>query len=277
MTFSPQNLPAGRTVTYRPRLSTAGRAHAAARARLAAGPRGGDPGRGHQRRQLGRRRHPADKCDGLSGNRAHASAAPAGRNPGQWCAVSRWFRCCCSRSWAAGPPPRPLSRPIRTIPARATAATPAAPTARARIANYRYGVRWFGDYRRVVEDVSGGTFCIDLRFWYPSKSFGYEARSAAGLQNKENEAVSALKLRRMNRALWRYGRSNNAAQQAAVMVYVHRLMADGAPGEADPNALSAGEPADLRAGRARRRALRRARTRCARRCRRGSTSARRAS
>ena len=43
----------------------------------------------------------------------------------------------------------------------------------------------------------------------------------------------------MNRALWRYGRSNNAAQQAAVMVYVHRLMADGAPGEADPNALSA--------------------------------------
>ncbi len=105
--------------------------------------------------------------------------------------------------------------------------------------NYRYGVRWFGDYRRVVDDVSGGTFCIDLRFWYPSKSFDYEARSAAGLRNKENEAVSAVKLRRMNRALWRYGRSDNAAQQAAVMVYVHRLMADGAPGEADPNALSA--------------------------------------
>ena len=105
--------------------------------------------------------------------------------------------------------------------------------------NYRYGIRWFGDYRRVVEEVSGGTFCIDLRFWYPSKSFGYEARSAAGLRNKENESVSALELRRMNRALWRYGRSNNATQQAAVMLYVHRLMADGAPGEADPNALSA--------------------------------------
>ena len=43
----------------------------------------------------------------------------------------------------------------------------------------------------------------------------------------------------MNRALWRYGRSNQAAQQAAVMVYVHRLMGDGAPGEADPKALSA--------------------------------------
>ena len=42
----------------------------------------------------------------------------------------------------------------------------------------------------------------------------------------------------MNRALWRYGRSNNATQQAAVMVYVHRLMGDGAPGEVDPKALS---------------------------------------
>jgi LPXTG-site transpeptidase (sortase) family protein len=103
--------------------------------------------------------------------------------------------------------------------------------------HYHYGIRWFGDYRRVVEGVSGGTFCIDLRFWYPSKSFAYEERSAAGLRNKENEAVSALKLRRMNRALWRYGRSDNAAQQAAVMVYVHRLMGDGAPGEADPRAL----------------------------------------
>src|SRR5690348_12240227 len=65
----------------------------------------------------------------------------------------------------------------------------------------RYGIRWFGDYRRVVEGVSEGTFCIDLRFWYPSKGFGYEARSAANLKNKENESVSALKLRRMNRAL----------------------------------------------------------------------------
>jgi len=104
--------------------------------------------------------------------------------------------------------------------------------------NYRYGVRWFGDYRGAVEGVSGPTFCIDLRFWYPSKSFGYEKRSAEGLKNKAGAAISALKLRRMNRALWRYGRSNNASQQAAVMLYVHRLMADGAPGEADPKALS---------------------------------------
>jgi LPXTG-site transpeptidase (sortase) family protein len=103
---------------------------------------------------------------------------------------------------------------------------------------YRYGVRWFGDYRRAVPDVSGGTFCIDLRFWYPSRAFDYERRSAAGLRNKEGEAISATALRRMNRAIWRYGRSDIPAQQAAVMLYVHRLMRDGAPGEADPQALS---------------------------------------
>src|SRR3954464_3746906 len=105
--------------------------------------------------------------------------------------------------------------------------------------NYRYGIRWFGDYRGAVDGVTGATFCIDLRFWYPSKAFGYEKRSAAGLKNKAGKAISATDLRRMNRALWRYGRSDDATQQAAVMLYVHRLMADGAPGEADPNALSA--------------------------------------
>ncbi|MDA0163989.1 sortase [Solirubrobacter ginsenosidimutans] len=104
---------------------------------------------------------------------------------------------------------------------------------------YRYGPRWFGDYRGAIDGVTGGTFCIDLRFWYPSKTFGYEQRSAAGLKNKAGKAVSASNLRKMNRALWRYGRSNDATQQAAVMIYVHQLMGDGAPGEADPKALSA--------------------------------------
>jgi LPXTG-site transpeptidase (sortase) family protein len=104
--------------------------------------------------------------------------------------------------------------------------------------NYRYGIRWFGDYRGAVEGVTGATFCIDLRFWYPSKAFEYSKRSAARLENKDGEALSATDMRRMNRALWRYGRSDDAAQQAAVMIYVHRLMGDGAPGEADPKALS---------------------------------------
>src|SRR4051794_28148256 len=103
---------------------------------------------------------------------------------------------------------------------------------------YRYGVRWFGDYRGAVPDVSGATFCIDLRFWYPSEKYEYESKSAAGLKNKDGNAISATSLRRMNRALWRYGRSGNATQQGAVMLYVHRLMRDGAPGEVDPSALS---------------------------------------
>src|SRR5690348_7678490 len=68
--------------------------------------------------------------------------------------------------------------------------------------NYRYGVRWFGDYRGAVPEYSGGTFCIDLRFWYPSEKFEYEQRPATGLKNKEGEAVSSTSLKRMNRALW---------------------------------------------------------------------------
>ena len=36
-------------------------------------------------------------------------------------------------------------------------------------ANYRYGIRWFGDYRGAVAGVPH-TFCIDLRYWYPSPS-----------------------------------------------------------------------------------------------------------
>src|SRR5262249_44660915 len=93
------------------------------------------------------------------------------------------------------------------------------------------------------DGVTGGTFCIDLRFWYPSKSFKFEQRSAAGLKNKDGDRLSAISLRRMNRALGRYGRSNDAAQQAAGRSYVHRPVGDGAPGEADPNALSAASQA----------------------------------
>src|SRR5437764_846494 len=39
-------------------------------------------------------------------------------------------------------------------------------------------------------------------------------------------------------AVWRYGRSTNANQQAAVMLYVHGLIGDAAPGEVDPDALN---------------------------------------
>ncbi len=105
---------------------------------------------------------------------------------------------------------------------------------------YRYGPRWFGDYRGAVPDVSGGTFCIDLRFWYPSKAAGYEEHSPAGLKNRAGDSVSAAALRRMSYAIYNYGRTNDPAHQSAVMLYVHSLMGDGAPGEVDPGAITPG-------------------------------------
>ena len=90
-----------------------------------------------------------------------------------------------------------------------------------------------------MQGVDGGTFCIDLRFWYPARRFGYEERSAAGLRNRDGDAISSSGLRRMSYALWRFGRSDSADQQAAVMLYVHSLMGDGAPGEVTPSALTA--------------------------------------
>jgi hypothetical protein len=105
--------------------------------------------------------------------------------------------------------------------------------------DYKFGVRWFGDFRGAVRGITGPTFCIDLRFWYPSRDFRFEKRSAAGLKNRDGDSVSASDLRRMSYALWRFGRSDRTTQQAAVMLYVHRLMGDGAPGEVDPGAISA--------------------------------------
>ncbi len=104
---------------------------------------------------------------------------------------------------------------------------------------YEFGPRWFGDYRGAIAGVDGPAFCIDLRYWYPSRSFKYVKRSAAGLRNRDGAAISASDLRRMSFALWRFGRSDSATQQAAVMLYVHKLMGDGAPGEVVPSALSA--------------------------------------
>ncbi|EHN09129.1 peptidase C60 sortase A and B [Patulibacter medicamentivorans] len=102
---------------------------------------------------------------------------------------------------------------------------------------YRYGTRWFGDFRGAIDGVSAGAFCIDLRFWYPSKRFAYEKRPIAGLKSKERKSISAAKLRQMAYALWNFGRSRQRNQQAAVMLYVHGLMDDGAPGEVDPKAI----------------------------------------
>ncbi len=101
---------------------------------------------------------------------------------------------------------------------------------------YRYGLRWFGDYRGAIRDVSGPTFCLDLRYWYPGRSYDFQERSAADLRNREGDLVSSESLRRMSYAIWNFGRTSKRSNQGAVMVYVHRMMGDGAPGEVDPAA-----------------------------------------
>ena len=103
--------------------------------------------------------------------------------------------------------------------------------------NYRYGIRWFGDFRGAVPDV-GPTFCIDLRWWYPAKRYNFEEIPVTGLRNSNGTPISTAKQAQMAYALWNYGRSNKTNQQAAVMLYVHSLMGDGAVGEVDPSAVS---------------------------------------
>jgi hypothetical protein len=103
---------------------------------------------------------------------------------------------------------------------------------------YRFGPRWFGDYRGAIDGVGGPSFCVDLRFWYPSKAYGYEKRPIAGLKNRDGRTVPPADLRRMAYALWTEGRTQDKTAQGAVMLYVHRLMGDGAPGEIDPKAVS---------------------------------------
>jgi hypothetical protein len=102
---------------------------------------------------------------------------------------------------------------------------------------YRYGLRWFGDYRGALA-TKLPTFCLDLGYWYAARSYGY--RAAAGpLRNRDGAAVSSEDRRRLAYAVWRYGRSSRPLQQGAVMLYVHSLMGDAQPGEIDPSALGA--------------------------------------
>lgn len=110
---------------------------------------------------------------------------------------------------------------------------------------YRYGTRWFGDFRGAVEDETT-TFCIDLRFWYPGKQYRYAKISPAGLKNRDGRTVPPESLRQMSYALWKYGRSNNRNQQMAVMLYTHHLMGDERPGEVDPRVLGAAVAATYR-------------------------------
>jgi hypothetical protein len=112
-------------------------------------------------------------------------------------------------------------------------------------ANYRYGIRWFGDYRGVVAGVPHA-FCIDLRYWYPSAKYRYRASTSATLENRDGEAVSLENQRRIAYSIWTFGRTSDPKRQAAVMLYVHSLMGDAQPGEVDPKGVGRGIPALFR-------------------------------
>ncbi len=81
-------------------------------------------------------------------------------------------------------------------------------------------------------------FCLDLRFWYASPEYRYREEQRGELLNANRKRVPLDQQRRIAYAVWNYGRSTNANQQAAVALYVHSLMGDARPGEADPAALS---------------------------------------
>jgi hypothetical protein len=102
--------------------------------------------------------------------------------------------------------------------------------------NYRYGLRWFGDFRGAVPGEAH-TFCLDLGYWYPSPDYRFR-ESTAPLRNRLNQPVPLSNQQRMAYAIWRYGRSTIPNQQAAVNLYVHSLMGDARPGEVDPGAVS---------------------------------------
>ncbi len=102
---------------------------------------------------------------------------------------------------------------------------------------YRYGTRWFGDFRGVVPGQFH-LYCIDLRFWYPGRDYDYREVPAVGLRNRDNELVPVSNLQKMAYALWTYGRTTGDDAAAAVMLYVHSLMGDARPGEVDPAAIS---------------------------------------
>ena len=101
---------------------------------------------------------------------------------------------------------------------------------------YRYGTRWFGDFRNVVPGQFH-MYCIDLRFWYPGPDYEYKEIPAAGLRNRANELIPVSNLQKIAYAIWTYGRTTDDNTAAAVMLYVHSLMGDARPGEVDPTAI----------------------------------------
>jgi hypothetical protein len=101
---------------------------------------------------------------------------------------------------------------------------------------YRYGLRWFGDYRHAVRGVAHG-FCLDLGYWYAARSYRYRLLTGV-LRSRAGKVVPRERRQELAYAVWRHGQSSSPDRQAAVMLYVHSRMGDARPSELDPHALN---------------------------------------
>jgi hypothetical protein len=109
---------------------------------------------------------------------------------------------------------------------------------------YAFGLRWFGDYRGAVPGVSGPTFCIDLNYWFPGRSYKYVQHTVGGLRNRNGTLISAATLSRISYAIWNDGRSNDPTEQSAVMLYVHGQIADAPAAQVARNSIGSAVSAD---------------------------------
>lgn len=102
---------------------------------------------------------------------------------------------------------------------------------------YRYGMRWFGDFHGAVAGAAHA-FCIDLGYWYASRSYRYRLQSTSVLRDRAGKVVAPEHREEIAYAIWRYGQSTMPRRQAAVMLYIHSRMGDARRGEVDPAGVS---------------------------------------
>src|SRR5215467_14263964 len=98
--------------------------------------------------------------------------------------------CLCALFALAGPPAsRAVTPPNPNDPCARGGRDVCGMTGTGYYKDYRYGVRWFGDFRRAIPGTVH-TFCLDLGFWYPSVRYRYREDPAGSLRNRLGEAVS---------------------------------------------------------------------------------------
>ena len=223
-----------------PRLAVRVALRRAFRARHAPARAAGRVDRLHQRRQGARRRR-ASSCPRRSGacsSRGIATGVPVDSAPRALPSfVSPSLSsssCCCSSSPAAAPAKEP---PNQNDPCSSAGRNTCGTTGVGFYETYKYGLRWFGDYRGAVPDArtrSASTCSTGTR----RRSTASASRPPTRSRTATGKTVSLENRRRMAYAMWAYGRSGEANQQAAVMLYVHGADGRRAPRRGRPVGVS---------------------------------------